>query len=243
MTSRTRAPEGAGPTAGILGGMGPAATVDLMQRIIDLTPAQDDRDHLHLLVDNNPQVPSRIAALIDGTGTSPVPALRSMAEGLERAGADFLVMPCNTAHYYHTEIADAVAIPFLDLRAIVAGNLQDAGTVSRVGLLASTALGIIELYEPFLDAGGMSLVYPRQEQQDELMTLIRGVKAGRQDLKGVDTLQRAADSLTAAGVDALLIACTELSVLRSGLATPVPVFDAADLLARAVVAYAAGYAR
>jgi aspartate racemase len=231
-------PDWANPTVGILGGMGPAATVDLMQRIIDLTPAQDDRDHLHLLVDNNPQVPSRIAALIDGTGASPVPTLRAMAEGLQRAGADFLVMPCNTAHHYHREVADAVAIPFLDLRPIVARRLSAAGGVTRVGLLASTALGIIGLYEPFFEENGMDLVYPPPALQDELMKLIRAVKAGTQQALGDAGLQRAADALVRDGADALLIACTELSALGADLATRVPVFDAADLLARAVVAQA-----
>lgn len=217
--------------------MGPAATVDLMQRIIDLTPARDDQDHLHLVVDNNPQVPSRIAALIDGTGASPVPALRIMAERLQTAGAAFLVMPCNTAHHYHAEVATAVDIPFLDLRSIVARHLQAAG-VSRVGLLASTALGLIGLYEPFFDARGISVVYPPPPLQDELMVLIRAVKAGGYDAPGDAGLQRAAAALAGAGVDALLIACTELSALGIAPAVTIPVFDAADLLARAVVDYA-----
>ena len=218
--------------------MGPAATVDLMQRIIDLTPAQDDQDHLRLLVDNNPQVPSRIAALIDGTGASPVPALRAMARGLQRAGADFLVMPCNTAHHYHGAIADAVDIPFLDLRTVVAQRLKAEDGVTRVGLLASTALGLIELYEPYLGESGIRLVYPPPALQDELMTLIRAVKANTQNALGTEAFRSAADALVAEGVDALLIACTELSALGADLATQVPVFDAADLLARAVVAQA-----
>jgi aspartate racemase len=230
-------PDSARPTVGILGGMGPAATVDLMQRIINLTPARDDQDHLRLLVDNNPQVPSRIAALIDGTGASPVPALRAMAEGLQRAGADFLAMPCNTAHHYHAAVAEAVPIPFLDLRTIVARRVCAAG-VTRVGLLASSALGLIQLYEPFFDEHGLSLVYPPQALQDELMVLIRAVKTGTQKALGDAGLQRAADALVDAGADALLIACTELSALGAGPAVPIPVFDAADLLAQAVVDHA-----
>ena len=90
-------------TIGILGGMGPAATVELMSRIIRQTPAKDDRDHLRMLVDNNPKVPSRIEAIIEGTGADPLPELQRMAQGLEAAGADFLIMACNTAHHYHAE--------------------------------------------------------------------------------------------------------------------------------------------
>src|SRR5579863_8958181 len=98
---------------GVIGGMGPEATVDFMHRLIAATPARDDADHLHILVDNNPKIPSRIAALIDGTGEDPTPVLRAMARGLEAQGADFLVIPCNTAHHYLPAIAESVRIPLL----------------------------------------------------------------------------------------------------------------------------------
>ena len=85
-------------TIGVLGGMGPTATIDLLQRIIRLTPALDDVDHIRTLVDNNPQVPSRINYLIKRQGENPAPVLVKMAQGLSAQGADFLIMPCNTAH-------------------------------------------------------------------------------------------------------------------------------------------------
>src|SRR5579872_2815690 len=88
------------PIIGILGGMGPEATVDLMRRVIAATPARSDADHIHMIVDNNPKVPSRIAAIIETTGPDPAPELIRMAQSLERAGADALAMPCNTAHAY-----------------------------------------------------------------------------------------------------------------------------------------------
>src|ERR1700679_257808 len=103
---------------GVIGGMGPEATVDFLRRIVAATPARDDADHIHVLVDNNPQIPSRIAALIDGHGEDPAPVLCAMARGLEKQGADFLVMPCNTAHYYLQRIARAVNIPVLDMIAL-----------------------------------------------------------------------------------------------------------------------------
>ena len=97
------------PTVGIIGGVGPQATVDLMQRLIDLTPAQDDADHIRMLVDNDPAVPSRIAALIEKTGPSPAPHLARMARGLVSHGATLLAMPCNTAHHYLADIRAAAA--------------------------------------------------------------------------------------------------------------------------------------
>src|ERR1700760_783522 len=118
---------------GVIGGMGPEATVDFLHRLVARTPARDDADHLHVLVDNNPKIPSRIAALIDGTGEDPAPVLCAMAKGLEAQGADFLVMPCNTAHYYLPAIAGSVAIPMLDMVALSVRKLAAAGAV-RVGV-------------------------------------------------------------------------------------------------------------
>ena len=96
---------------GIIGGMGPEATVELMRQIIRRTPASDDRDHVRMLVDNNPKVPSRIAFLLDGGTVVPTATLVRMAQGLERSGATVLAMPCNTAHAFAPAIRDAVGIP------------------------------------------------------------------------------------------------------------------------------------
>src|SRR3982751_789037 len=119
---------------GVIGGMGPEATVDFMRRLVARTPARDDADHLHVLVDNNPKIPSRIAALIEGTGEDPTPVLCAMARGLQAQGADFLVMPCNTAHFYLPAIAASVSIPMLDMVQLAIAKLAGAG---KVGLLAS----------------------------------------------------------------------------------------------------------
>ena len=227
---------GSGLTLGILGGMGPQATVDLMQRIIAATPARDDQDHIRLLVDNNPQVPSRIAALIDGDGPSPLPALLAMARGLQAQGAGLLAMPCNTAHHYHADVARAVSIPFLNMMELAVGGLHRAQPKARrVGLLGSSALRKIGLYEPWLHARGKEALYPDAAAQTELMALIRAVKAGRKEPWASAALAAAARSLHDAGAQALLIACTELSVLADALAPDLPLFDAAELLARGIV--------
>jgi aspartate racemase len=219
--------------------MGPEATLDLMQRILRATPAEGDADHLRLLVDNNPQVPSRVAALIDGNGPSPAPVLVQMARGLERQGADFLVMPCNTAHHYHAEIAAAVAIPFLNIMELAASHIREHSPVAqRVGLLASTALQHIQLYEPWFDAAGLAVEFPDSARQEPLMQLINAVKAGRDRETGHAAFAGAALQLEERGVDCLLIACTELSVIAPSLTAQRPVHDAADILARAAVARA-----
>lgn len=227
---------------GILGGMGPEATVDLMRRIIEGTPAADDGDHIRMFVDNNPQVPSRIAALVEGTGTSPLPVLQQMARNLEQQGVDLLAMPCNTAHHYYADIASQVSIPFVNILDETATRLRAAlgSGVRRVGLLASSALRGIALYEPAFRNVELELVYPSDSAQAALMDLIRSVKAGRHEQAGLDAFAGAADDLATQGVDALLIACTELSAIAPPSLARVACFDSAQFLADAVVERATG---
>ncbi|MCP3855388.1 MAG: amino acid racemase [Actinomycetia bacterium] len=223
-------------TVGIMGGMGPEATIDLMRRVVEATPAGDDIDHVRMLVDNNPKVPSRIEALIEGTGETPVPHLVDMARGLEQQGADFLVIACNTAHHYHSEVAAAVGVPVLNMVALAARHIVEAHPdTGRVGLLASTALQLVHLYEPAFAGHGIEVVYPTPELQDQVMDLIRAVKAGQATDAQIRRYREAAADLVANGAQCLLIACTELSVVTSGLEVAAPVHDASEILAQAVV--------
>ncbi len=226
---------------GVIGGMGPEATVDLMQRVIDATPAHDDADHIRMLVDNNPKVPSRIKALIEGTGESPAPCMVDMARGLERLGADFLVIPCNTAHHYYPDVAAAVEIPVVNLIELTAHSAKTAQPgLKKVGLLASNALQMIRLYEPWFERLQVTVHYPQPEHQQAVMALIRAVKARAQTAEQLDAYQRAAEDLAAQGVECLVVACTELSVIGDQLRTSLPVYDASDLLARHIVETAFG---
>ncbi len=226
-------------TVGVLGGMGPDATVAFMQRVIDATPAQDDIDHVHMLVDNNPKVPSRIKALIDGDGENPGPAIAEMARRLERAGAHFLVMPCNTAHYYWEDAQDAVSIPVWHIVERALDTIVYRWPGARVGMLCSPALRKIGLYEGFANERGLSLLYPRDE--GAVLEVIRAVKRGQG--RHPDTLgafSRAATDLGEQQADVLVLACTELSVIADGLEMSTPVVDTLQVLADDVVAAAAG---
>ncbi len=221
---------------GIIGGMGPEATVDLMQRIIAATPATDDVDHIRVLVDNNPKVPSRIKALIEGDGESPASCMIDMARGLEKQGADFLVIPCNTAHHYYPEVAAAVEIPVLNLIELTSSHAkQIQPDLAQVGLLASSALQMIHLYEPWFEQHDVQVLYPRQQNQQAVMDLIRAVKAKQQTPEQLMAYNRAAEDLQAQGAQCLVVACTELSVIGDQLRTSLPVYDASELLAQAIV--------
>lgn len=222
-------------TVGIIGGMGPEATVDLLRRIIRNTPAEDDADHIRCLVDNNPKVPSRIKALIEGTGEDPAPVLTGMAQALEAAGADFLCMPCNTAHRYYERICSAVSVPVLHMVELaVAEACAIAPSAARVGILASPAVRLTRLYGDALAARGLEAVYPDPDAEDALFEVIKKVKRGDAGPKSRAALALTARHLCAKGADVCIAACTELSVLLDGMPDPALV-DASECLAKEVV--------
>ncbi len=221
---------------GILGGMGPEATVDLMNRVIQATPALDDADHIRMIVDNNPKVPSRIKALIEGNGESPIPSLTEMAQRLECWGADFLVMPCNTAHYYHSSIAAAVSIPVVNLIDLAAEQItRQHSQIRKLGLLASTAVLKTKLYEQRFARNQIQTPFPKPSIQSSVMALIKGIKAKRYDAALLQQLDLAVADLHTQGAECLLIACTELSVVAANIHTKQPIYDAAQLLAEHIV--------
>jgi len=225
-------------TIGILGGMGPAATVDLMRRVIALTPATDDADHIRMLVDCNPAVPSRIAALIDGTGPSPAPTLIAMARGLAKLGADMLAIPCNTAHHYLGDIRGAVSIPVLSMIDLSAETIALAHPgVAYAGLMASTAVRLTGVYENALTARGIKPLYPSPRAQQAVMDIIMAVKAGRTESLPGSALNDVLSDLQEAGAGCILVACTELSLLGV-TGTDLPLHDASEILARSIVATA-----
>lgn len=230
------------PVVGVLGGMGPEATVELMHRVIRATPARDDADHIRMIVDNNPKVPSRIKALIEGTGEDPGPTLAAMARGLEAAGADFLVIPCNTAHHYLPVIRAAVSIPVLDMIALTLDHLREDGRAARtIGLLASPAVRLTGLFEARCRAVGLGVIYPEADNDAAVLAVIRAVKAGSVDDELARRYTEAADRLIARSADVLVIACTELSSLnRPGVHGSGPVIDTLDALVEATVARCLG---
>jgi len=222
---------------GIIGGMGPEATVDFMRRLVAATPARDDQDHLHMLVDNNPKIPSRIAALIEGKGEDPAPVLCEMANGLQAQGADFLVMPCNTAHYYLPKIAASVRIPLLDMVALSIDRLRAAPEKPRrIGMLASPAVRMVGLYRQRMEHAGLSALFSNQAHENELLGIIKAVKAGQLSDRHRQDYGKIANHLAELGAEALLIACTELSVMGAPEGVVLPMIDTLDVLVEATLA-------
>jgi aspartate racemase len=218
---------------GVIGGMGPEATLDLMRRVLAKTPAQVDQDHIHLIVESNPKIPSRVAHLIEGTGADPTPELIRIAGNLQRAGAEALAIPCNTAHAYAHSIRRAVSIPLLDMVQLTVDQIASSRHVARVGLLASSAVLATELYARSFSGHGIDVVHPAR--QDELMSLINAVKRGETGMEIRTALAGIARDL-ANEADVLLVGCSELSVIAAGITAPF--VDSLDVQAQAIVDFA-----
>ncbi|NJM83206.1 MAG: aspartate/glutamate racemase family protein [Tabrizicola sp.] len=222
---------------GILGGMGPEATVLLMQKIIAATPARDDADHIPLIVDQNPQVPSRIAFLVEGRGEDPGPVLAEMAHRLQSAGAEALAMPCNTAHHFAPAIRAATALPFLDMvAASVARASALAGAGGTVGILASPAVRRVGLFDAAFAAVGVRAIYP--EDDAAMLSAIRKIKAEGPVPAARSVLAGASAALLSAGARVQMVACTEFSLAADAVSTEAHAFDTLDVLTEAIVAFA-----
>jgi aspartate racemase len=224
-------------TVGIIGGMGPDATVDLFQKIIRATPAVKDQDHLRILIDNNPAIPDRTRAILYD-GESPVSALTATAKNLEMAGADFLVMPCNTAHYYHNLLSKAVQIPLLHMMEETTRRIREEyPRVQKVGVMATDGTIQSRLYHRSLEGAGFTVLVPDGVHQRILMEAIYGpdgIKAGQRMAPAV-RVQRVAGHLIEAGCDLLVAGCTEIPLVLSDGDCAVPVLDATWILAEAAV--------
>lgn len=222
---------------GILGGMGPQATVLLMQKVLDAVPARDDADHIPLIVDQNPQVPSRIRRLIEGVGDDPAPALADMARRLVAGGAKALAMPCNTAHHYAPAIRGAVSVPFLDMVELSVEKAASlAGPGGKVGILASPAVRKIGLFDAPLARLGLQASYPGDEAA--LLAAIRQIKATGPGPDARATLRMASDDLLQQGAVVQMIACTEFSLLPDATAPAAQAFDTLDVLVEAIKDFA-----
>ena len=221
-----------GKTVGIIGGLGPDATVDFMSRVLALTPAERDQDHVHMLVDNDPTVPCRQAAL-RGEGQDPGPRLAEMAKGLEAAGADFLVMPCNTAHAWADEIRAAVGIPLISM---IDETVAACAEYGAVGLLSTTGCLDSGAYQQGLAASGKQLVVSADDELAEIMDIVFRVKAGDRDEELGARMSVLANTLADQGAEVVVVACTEIPLILNTSALRIPVVDSTEALAAATIA-------
>lgn len=227
-------------TAGVLGGMGPEATVDFMARVIAHTDADCDQDHVRMLVDHNPHVPNRQDAILHG-GQDPAAVLADMAADLEAAGADFLVIPCNTAYVYQDAILAATHIPLISIIGVsIAAAQERAPGAERIGLLATDGCLQSGIYQAGLEEAGLEMELPSKAELGELMALIKTIKGGKHTEKTARGMEALAEALASRGAGAIIAGCTEIPLVLGNDAVSVPLVSSTDALAEITVKLATG---
>jgi aspartate racemase len=228
-------------TIGVLGGMGPEATLDCFGKIIKNTPAQRDQDHLRVVIDSNPVVPDRTAAIV-GHGQSPVPVIVEGCHTLEKAGADFIIIPCVSAHFFIDEIQQQANLPILSVFDAVAETIvNDYPAIKTVGLLGTTGTVKGGLFQKRLAQEKIKTMVPHDAVQSAIMAAIYDIKNAaptRTRPEITADLVAAAESLIAkkpGGARAIIAGCTEIPLALGQQHLSVPYFDALTILARAAI--------
>ena len=225
-------------TVGVLGGLGPEATLDFYAKVLALTPAARDQDHLHLMIDSNPAVPNRNEA-VAGTGPSPGPLLGEMAAGLERAGADFLVMVCNAAHAFQHDIEAVVSIPFVSIvEETCEATLRAVPGLNKVGVLGSSGCLDAGLYQDAFAKRGVEVFVPQDAERELFMKTLYRIKAGDKGDEVQETMRALATSLLEKGAEAIVAGCTEVPLVLTGAGLPCPLVDSTAVLAERTIFYA-----
>ena len=222
-------------TVGILGGMGPEATVLLMQKIINNVDAKDDCDHIPMIIHQNTQVPSRILRIIEFKGEDPSPVLQKMALDLQNLQCDFLAMPCNTAHYYHSDISKSIRIPLLNMIELSVEELSE-NHFKRIGILASPAVKAVDIFDQSFKKSGLKFQFAQNDSN--MLDMIKKIKKGEVIPSVIDAFKYESTQLLNDNCDALLIACTEFSLLHKYLPKNVVCVDSLDILTKKIVSLA-----
>ena len=229
---------------GILGGMGPEATIDFFTRIVRGTKVKTDQDHLRILIDNNPKIPDRTLA-IQGKGPSPLALLIKSAKTLERAGADFIAIPCVTAHHFYDPLQAKIKVPILHIVEETVDYVRiHLKRVHRIGLLATTGTLRSGLFQKGFSHAKVEIILPDPDiQKTRVMAAVYG-KGGIKERGPTEKSKRlildASRKLIDQGARAVVAGCTEIPLVLKDGDLSVPVVDSVEILARAAVNMAQG---
>ena len=221
-------------TLGILGGMGPQAALDLQQKILDFTEAGCDQEHIRVYVDNHAQIPDRIGAVLRGA-RSPAPEIQESLDKLAAIGAQCVVMPCVSAHYFVPQLAVPPGLLFIDMLQVAAEACAARFPSLMAGILCSEAIAHSRILTPYLERLSIPHIYTNEEHQRLLGRLILDVKVKSDMRATADSLLSIAGELMSRGADYILLACTELPLINQYRPLPHPCIDATAELAKAAV--------
>ncbi|HLR10418.1 MAG TPA: amino acid racemase [Sporosarcina sp.] len=203
-------------TLGIIGGVGPLATMFIGEMIVRKTVAEKDQDHIHTIITNNSSIPDRTAFILGESDEDPVPVIVSDAHRLEAAGAEVLIMPCNTAHSFYEEIQRQTTLPLLHMIDETAQFVKQKGA-KRVGILGTNGTIATGIYQAACEKQGMEAILPDEATQKLVMSLIYDdIKAGKR--ADAEKWSRIRQAMEEANCDEVILGCTELSIVRQELA-------------------------
>lgn len=219
---------------GILGGMGPAATSDIYRRIIELTPASKDQEHLHVIIDSNSQIPDR-TQYICGTGEDPGIEMTRSAIRLEMMGADYIIIPCNTAHYFYDDIVKYTKAKVLHMIRETAVFLKKTRSDEREFLLFATAGTYMSgIYKKIFLEYGLKIIEPEKADAEIIMDWIYSVKSGKFDTSPLE-FQTLAEKYMPCREIPIILGCTELPLLVEKIGVRCECIDPASILAKRCV--------
>jgi len=223
---------------GVLGGMGPEATANCFAKLIKNTPAGCDQDHLGIVIVNNPKIPDRTQAILENR-PSPVPALCQGVEALKNAGADFVIIPCVTVHYFLEELLEQCILPVLSILDAVSENIRRRHpTIKTVGLLGTSGTVQSKIFQKRLAVEGIDTLVCSDSRQQQVMAAIYDIKnenAPRSPADITGSLSEAASHLVRRGAQGIIAGCTEIPIALAQKDVSAPYFDSLQILARAAI--------
>lgn len=224
-------------TIGIIGGMGPLAAARLFQRIVILTKATCDNEHIPLIIDNNTCIPDRTRHIL-GIGENPEGEMVKSAKRLEAMGADAIIIACNTAHYYYASIAAAVSIPVINMVEETAKYIiKSFPEVKCAGLLATEGTCKAGIYSRVFENSGLGLILPEPEEQKHIMDLIYDIKSYGEDIEP-ENARKVVSSMEGRGAQLMILGCTELPIVFSKYDICDKFVDSLDVLAMSAISFA-----
>ena len=223
---------------GILGGLGPEATVDLYTKIISETPAKIDQEHIETIIISNPKIPDRTQAILN-KGESPLPLMISTAKTLEAIGVSTILIPCNTAHYFLEDIQKEISVPITNMiKETVLSIKEKYPQVKKIGLLATTGTIKAKIYQKELEKEGFNIIIPEQDVQENfVMEAIYGTKGIKSGFKKEPRtlLKYAALNLTKKGSEIIIKGCTEIAIVLNNKNCDQVLIDPARIIAKKAV--------
>lgn len=220
-------------TIGIIGGMGPLAGLDLFQKIIENTEVKKEQDHLKVIIDSNAKIPDRTAFIMGKSQIDPSPALIESAKKLEAFGADFLLMACNTAHFFYENINKEINIPFLH---IIKECAKACKNEEKLGLLATTGSYKAGIYKKIFEKKGCELIEPSEDLKKAITKIIYNYKAGLKIEE--NELLKISSFFYYRGAKSLILGCTELPLIFKNHPDFKNFYDPNKILARHAISYA-----